>query len=180
MGASGVWLAFLLGEVLTLLTVVFVLFIQNRKSGFSLNSVMMLDKNFGGDPKNRLEISIGNSMEEVMMISTGIYKFGANRNLSQETRNMLSLFIEELAGNVVQHAFKPGEKRWLDLTIMDKPDKLIIRIRDNGSPFDPLAYLSAGETKGFGLLIVQKLAENMEYRRNIGLNTLIIHLRKET
>lgn len=178
MGASGVWLAFLLGEVLTLLTVGLILLIQNRGSGLSLNGLMMLDENFGGDPKDRLEISIGNSMDEVMRISSGIYKFGNNRNLSQETQNALSLFIEELAGNVVQHAFKPGEKRWLDLTITDKPEKLIIRIRDNGAPFDPLAYLSSGTKVGFGLLIVRKLAESMEYRRNMGLNNLIIHLKK--
>lgn len=112
-----------------------------------------------------------------MMISTEIYKFGTNRSLTKETPNTLSLFIEEQAGNVVQHAFKPGEKRWLDLTVMDKPDKLIIRIRDNGSPSDPLAYLSTGDAKGYGLLIVQKLAEKIEYRRNMGLNNLIVHLK---
>lgn len=178
MGASGVWLAFLLGEILTLLTVCLVLLIKNRKFALSLHDLMMLDKSFGGDPKDRLEISIGNNMEEVMVISSGIYKFGNNRNLSQETLNTLSLFIEELAGNVVQHAFKPGEKRWLDLTIMDKPEKLIIRIRDNGSPFDPLAYLSTGERNGFGLLLVQKLADHIAYRRSMGLNNLIIHLKK--
>lgn len=178
MGASGVWLAFLLGEILTLLTVGLVLFVKNGKSALTLNSVMMLDKHFGGDPKNRLEISIGNSMEDVMMIASGIYKFGENRDLSRETLNTLSLFIEELAGNEVQYAFKPGEKRWLDLTIMDKPEKLIIRIRDNGSPFDPLAYLSAGEMTGFGLVIVRKLAESIEYRRSMGLNNLIVHLKK--
>lgn len=177
-GASGVWLAFLLGEVMTLLTIGLVLLIKNKKFALSLNDLMMLDKSFGGDSKDRLEISIGNSMEEVMTISTGIYKFGANRNLSHETLNTLSLFIEELAGNVVRHAFKPGEMRWLDLTVMDKPEKLIIRIRDNGSPFDPLAYLSNGEMKGFGLLIVQKLVESITYRRNMGLNNLIIHLKK--
>lgn len=109
-----------------------------------------------------------------MTISTGIYKFDTHRYLSQETLNTLSLFIEELAGNVVQHAFKPGEKRWLDLTIIDTPEKLIIRIRDNGSSFDPMAYLSTGEAKGYGLLIIQSLADKIDYRRSMGLNNLII------
>ena len=113
-----------------------------------------------------------------MMISSGIYKFGNNRNLNRDTLNTLSLCIEEMAGNVVQHAFKAGEKRWLDLTIVDKPDTVIVRIRDNGSPFDPLAYLSSGEEKGYGILMIHKLAESIEYRRNMGLNNLIIHLRK--
>lgn len=178
MGANGVWLAFLLGEILTLLTVILRLSLKNRKTVLNLDSIMMLDENFGGNPKDRLELSIGNSMDEVMMISKGIYKFGTNRNLSRETLNILSLCIEELAGNVVQHAFKPGEKRWLDLTILDKPDKLIVRIRDNGAAFDPVVYLGNGDAKGFGIRMIHKLSENIEYRRNMGLNNLIIHLRK--
>lgn len=178
MGADGVWLAFLLGEILTLLTVILRLSLKNRKAGLNLDSIMMLDESFGGDPKDRLELSIGNSMDEVMMISKGIYKFGTNRNLSRETLNVLSLCIEELAGNVVQYAFKPGEKRWLDLTIVDKQEKLIVRIRDNGAAFDPVAYLSNGDVKGFGIRMIHKLSENIEYRRNMGLNNLIIHLRK--
>ena len=178
MGATGVWLAFLLGEVLTLLTVGLVLIVRNRKFRLSLDTVMMLDEQFGGDPRNRQELSIGNSMEEVMRISSGIYKFGRNRNIGQETLNMLSLCVEEMAGNVVKHAFKPGEKRWLDLTVVDKPETVIVRIRDNGSPFDPLGYPITREGEGYGILLIRKLAHNIEYRRSMGLNNLIIHLRK--
>lgn len=178
MGANGVWLAFLLGEVLTLATVILRLFIKNKKAKLSFDAIMMLDDEFGGNPKDRLELSIGNNMDEVMKISSGIYKFGKNRRISEKTLHTLSLCIEEMAGNVVQHAFKPGEKRWLDLTIIDKPEKLIVRIRDNGSAFDPLAYLSAEETDKYGIKIIHALAENFEYRRSMGLNNLIIHLRK--
>jgi anti-sigma regulatory factor (Ser/Thr protein kinase) len=178
MGATGIWLAFLLGEMMTLLTVGVVLFARTRRFPYSLDTVLQLDEQFGGNPKDRLELSIGNSMEEVMTISSGIYKFGRNRSISKETLNILSLCIEEMAGNVVQHAFKPGEKRWLDLTIVDKPEVVIVRIRDNGSAFDPVAYLSSGAGEGYGILLIQKLADDVEYRRNLGLNNLIIHLRK--
>ena len=178
MGATGVWLAFLLGEILTLLTVGLVLFVKNGKLPTSVDDLMMLDEHFGGNPKDKLELSIGNSMDEVMLISTGIYRFGSNRSISQETLNMLSLCIEEMAGNVVKHAFKPGEKRWLDLTVVDKPEAVIVRIRDNGIPFDPLAYQRTGEGEGYGILLVRKLADGIEYRRSMGLNNLIIRLRK--
>ena len=178
MGATGVWLAFLAGELLTVVTVAMVLCIRNRRIAVTLESILMLDDNFGGDPRDRLELSIGNSMEEVMMISSGIYKFGANRNISRETLNILSLCIEEMAGNVVQHAFAPDEKRWLDLTVVDKPDAVIVRIRDNGTAFDPLAYKRSGEGEGYGILMIHKLAEHIDYRRSMGLNNLIIRLKK--
>ena len=177
-GATGVWVAFLLGEILTLGSVALVLMIRNKKAALSLDVVMMLNEKFGGDPGDRLELSVGNSMDEVMKISTGIYEFGQNRSISQQTLHTLSLCIEEMAGNVVRYAFKPGEKRWLDLTIVDKPEAVIVRIRDNGSAFDPVAYLSAGEIRGYGIVMIQKLAETVEYRRSMGLNNLILHLRK--
>lgn len=178
-GANGVWLAFLLGEILTLTTVLIYVFVKNKKVSISFSSIMMLDENFGGNPKDRLELSIGNSMDEVMTISSGIYKFGQNRDIDEKTLNTLSLCIEEMAGNVVQHAFKPGEKRWLDLTIFNKPSSIIVRIRDNGAAFDPLAYLSGSTKEDFGIKMIHSLADSFEYRRNMGLNNLIINLKKE-
>lgn len=177
LGSNGVWLAFLIGEILTLITVLVRVFI--KKKSISLSSIMMLDEDFGGSEKDRLELSIGNSMDEVMTISTGIHKFGKNRNIDEKTLGLLSLCIEEMAGNVVKHAFRKGEKRWLDLTIIDKPTSVIVRIRDNGTAFNPLSYLSENAREKYGIKLIESLADDFEYRRSIGLNNLIINLKKE-
>ena len=140
---------------------------------------MMLDENFGGADQNRIELSIGNSMDEVMTISNAIYQFGKERNIGGKTLYKLSLCIEEMAGNVVRHAFKAGEKRWLDVTIIDKPETIILRLRDNGAPFDPLAYLNSEVADTYGIKMIQSLTEDFEYRRSMGLNNLIIYLNKE-
>ena len=177
LGSNGGWLAFLIGEILTLITVLVRVFI--KKKSISLSSIMMLDEDFGGSEKDRLELSIGNSMDEVMTISTGIHKFGKNRNIDEKTLGLLSLCIEEMAGNVVKHAFREGEKRWLDLTIIDKPTSVIVRIRDNGTAFNPLSYLSENAREKYGIKLIESLADDFEYRRSIGLNNLIINLKKE-
>ena len=93
--------------------------------------------------------------------------------------NTIALVVEEMAGNVVKHAFKPGEKRWLDFTIIDKPEMVILRIRDNGDAFDPLAHMSS-QPKGeeYGIKLIHALADVFEYRRSMGLNNLIIKLNK--
>lgn len=177
LGATGVWMAFLLGELLTLITIVFVINWKNKKLVSSLDDIMMLDEDFGGADKDRMELSIGNSMDEVMTISAGIYQFGKERSISDNTLHILSLCIEEMAGNVVRHAFKAGEKRWLDVTIIDKSEIIILRLRDNGAPFDPLAYLSKGTGDTYGIKMIHALTENFEYRRSMGLNNLIIYLK---
>lgn len=183
MGSTGVWTAFLLGEVFTFMTVVLYVSIKNRKFSLKISSYMLLKGDFGGDPKDKLELSIGNSMEEVMTISSGILRLENSWNIDKKMLNEISLCIEEMAGNVVQHAFKPGEKKWFDVLILNKPESVIVRMRDNGSAFDPSGYLNMdGGLDGkdtFGIKMISSLADKFDYSRNMGLNVLIIALNKQ-
>jgi len=177
MGSDGVWLAFLLGEVFTLLTALGYAFFKNRRFSFRFDDLMLLPADFGGDPKDQLELSIGNSMDEVMTISAGIGKFARGRNIDAGTVSTLSLLIEEMAGNVVQHAFRPGEKKWFDLLLLDRPDSVLVRLRDNGSAFDPTTYQDA-DGQSYGIRLVRGLSDDFRYRRSMGLNVLMITVRK--
>ena len=180
--STGVWTAFLLGEVSTLLTVVVYVSIKNRAFSLDLSSYMLLGSDFGGSPKDRLELSIGNSMEEVMAISSGIFRLGESRDIDKKILNEISLCIEEMAGNVVRHAFKPGEKKWFDVLILRKPGSVIIRMRDNGAAFHPSNYLAtasgADGRETFGIKMIASIADRFEYSRNMGLNVLLIVLDK--
>lgn len=180
MGSNGVWLALLLGEVLTLLTTVIYIFVRNKKIAISADRVMMLDESFGDPSVDRLEISIGNSMEEVMSISSSIHSFAENRNINEKMANLLALAIEEIAGNVVQHSFTAGQKRWLDMTILDKEDRVIISFRDNGKAFDSVAFLAAhqDDQEHLGIRLIYGLAEEFTYRWAMGLNCVAIHFIK--
>lgn len=182
MGSTGVWIAFLLGEVCTLITIVLYVTRRNGKFSLGISAYMLLEEGFGGDPKDRLELSIGNSMDEVMSVSTDIYKLGRSHNIDEKMLNEISLCIEEMAGNVVRHAFRPGEKKWFDVLILDKPDSVVVRMRDNGAAFDPWRYINtAGDPKKgerFGIRIIASLASQVDYSRNMGLNVLIIVLNK--
>lgn len=179
LGDLGVWLAFLGADILTILVILIRTFIRNGGISGNIEAFMSLKDGFGGNPKNRLELSIGNSMDEVMKISKGIHKFGKGRKIGEKTLLVLSLCIEEMGGNVVQHAFKPGEKKWFDVLILDKADSLIVRLRDNGADFDPIRYLDENQTENtYGIRLIQGMADSMEYRRTMGLNNVIIVLKK--
>lgn len=183
MGSTGVWTAFLLGEIFTFITVASYVSIKNGKASRKISSYMLLKEDFGGNPKDRLEFSIGNSMDEVMQISSGILQLGKNWDIDKKMWNEISLCIEEMAGNVVQHAFQPGEKKWFDVLILNKPESVIIRMRDNGCAFDPSAYLNmAGASDGketFGIKMISSIADQFEYSRSMGLNVLLIALNKQ-
>lgn len=180
MGSDGVWMALLLGEVLTLLATLILIFLCNKKVSVSTDCIMMFEENFGGPSEDRLELSIGNSMEEVIRISSGIHKFAKGRNIDERMTNLLALTIEEMAGNVVRHSFAPGKKRWLDMILLDKADRVIVCFRDNGKPFDAVAYWAAhqNEQDHLGIRLIYGLAEEFTYRRVMGLNYITVHFIK--
>lgn len=181
LGAIGVWIAFLGAELLTILTTIIVIATDIKRVPKNIDDFMKLDESFGGDAKNRLEISVGNSMDEVMKISQGIHKFGAGRQIRDKLLNELALCIEEMGGNVISHAFKPGEKKWFEVMVLEKEDALIVRLRDNGAAFDPTKYIAENPDAEnvYGIRLIQGIASSMEYRRTLDLNNVIITLNKE-
>ena len=179
LGPEGVWISFPIAEALTFVTAM-VFILLKTKSGSLLHRVLMLPEDFGGSEADKLSVSIGNSMDEVMEMSRSVYAFGEERGVSKETMNKVSLCIEEMAGNVVQHSFKPGEKRWFDLLVYIKPDTILLRMRDNGRPFDPLARLREqaehDPEKNLGLKVINGITDSFEYRNGVGLNICVMNL----
>jgi len=178
--ANGVWIAFLGAEILTILTTVLVTIACGKKLPRKLKDFMGLQEDFGGDEGDRLELSVGNSIEELMDISQGIHKFGKGRDISDKLLKELSLCIEEIGGNVIRHAFKPGEKKWFDIMVLNKEDSLIVRLRDNGAVFDPVQYLREhhDNEEKYGLRLIQGMADDIRYKRTLDLNNLIIVINK--
>ena len=177
---KGVWMAFFGAECLTILTTLISTIIANKRFPKTLEDFMRIKEGFGTNPKDRLEISIGNNMDELMTISQGIHKFGKGRNINEKLLKELSLCIEEMGSNIIKHAFLPGEKKWFDIMVLDKEDSLIVRLRDNGAAFDPTKFLIENQNSEefYGIRIIQGLASDMQYRRSLDLNNLIIKLNK--
>lgn len=179
MGAGGVWLAFLLGEVCTLCFIAAAILLRKRGRLRTFADVLLLKDGFGGDPKDRFEKTIGTTLEEVTAISDALYAFGAECGLSRKMMHRIFLCVEEMAGNVARHAFGQGKTGTLDLLVLNKPHEVIIRIRDNRMMFDPVAYLKNQDASDdrLGLRIVAGVTDCFEYRRTIGLNNvrMVIH-----
>ena len=65
MGADGIWLSFLIGECLTLIITMVVIWVIG-KHGSLMDRIIMLPDDFGGSDEDKLSVSIGNSMDEVI------------------------------------------------------------------------------------------------------------------
>lgn len=180
--AKGIFLSFLVGEILTLVFIYVYAGMKNRKFSLAIEKCMLLPENFGKGVIGRWAVSIGNDMNEAVALSERILTRAKEENYAYKHMNILALAVEEMAGNVIQHAFREGEKRWLDILIMEKEDEFILRMRDDGKMFDPLKYLHENEngdqTAHMGIYLITNLADDVKYSRAIGLNNLIIRVKK--
>ena len=120
------------------------------------------------------------TMDDVAEASEGIRRFSAKMQADTRTQNMLSLFVEEMAGNTVQHGFGGKERDTVDLRLVKAENGWILRIRDNGHLFDPLAWLQENHpddpTANVGIRIVVGTARSIQYIPMMNMNNLLIEI----
>lgn len=94
------------------------------------------------------------------------------------------LIAEELLTNVVRVAHSEASDIQLSLACALTPSEIVLTVRDNGPPFDPLGLedpklhvdLADRKIGGLGVLIVKRLADSCRYARIEDCNVLEIRL----
>lgn len=176
-GTTGIFASFAAGEILTAVYIYFLAVRKSRKALPSLRDFMLLMPDFGNEVVKRWEFSVGNDINEVTGLSEKVMERAKEVDFDSHIAYTLALCIEEMAGNVVKHAFRPGKKQWFDLLILAKRDRIVFHMLDNGMMFDPLRYMedkNAGPENGIGIRLIMAKADEIRYNRSIGLNNLTI------
>ena len=96
---------------------------------------------------------------------------------------LVGLCVEEIAMNIIEHGFtKDRRPHSIDVRMVVRDDKRIIRIRDNCVNFDPTKYLELHKsneedpTAHIGLRMVMGMVKEAEYINTLGLNNLTMIL----
>lgn len=174
LGADGVWLAFSTGEAFTLFCLMVLLKLKNGKWPITVGDFLMLPTGFEGEDRHVLDLSLRNDMSDVVELSRRISEFCGQYSQDGKKIRRLSLCIEEMAGNIVEHGFKRPGERFIDIRIIIEEGKFIFRVRDNGVAFNPLKY--ADMENALGIRLVSGIAKSIDYRNTIGINNLMITL----
>ncbi len=172
MGTTGVWASFFFAEALSIVTLILVVRVKIGRFPRSMYDMMLL-KEDTSDTKEIFNISIRNDMNEVMTLADRIHAVCVSEGISEEKSHRLSLCIEEMAGNTVQHAFSDSKDHYMDIRILIKGDDVIFRLRDDGIPFNPIAE---DHDDHYGINVVKAVAKSIDYRNNIKMNNLTVVL----
>lgn len=179
LGMPGILGSFLLSGVLTLCLVLLIPWIANRKLPRCLRDLLILPESFALRPSEYFEATVS-SLEDVVRASEQAYKFCIGKGERTRTAYFVSLFIEEMAGNTVRHGFGEGKGGLVGVKLILKESRRRLRLKDNGSPFDPVEWLEKNRpedsTRNLGIRMVVALAKNVQHVRAMEINNLIISL----
>jgi len=178
-GLHGAEFGFALAGILSFATVLIIPLVCNKRFPFRPKDFLILEDDFGAKPDELYEVTM-HDMDEVINASEEVRNFCKERGADKTQAYMSALFIEEMAGNTIQHGYAEGKKGSVDLRFVFHDGSGVIRLRDDGQPFDPVRWLekNSGEdpSSGLGIRMVTKLAKSVNYMASMEMNNLMIIL----
>ena len=128
------------------------------------------------------KLSIDSSFSEVRLASELLYKYCDTHKIPIDLQGQLELMLVEALNNVVEHAYleKAGNSIGIELEMVDQ--NALMKITDNGIAAPGSVLIEGSELPditalpegGWGLCLIQALADNIEYHRYPNHNILIL------
>jgi anti-sigma regulatory factor (Ser/Thr protein kinase) len=95
--------------------------------------------------------------------------FCEQNRVPENTVNAVGVTVEELCHNIAVYAATSGNNA-VDVCVRVFPDKVNVRLRDNGAEFDPTDYIDNSGKRITGLELVRMLSSTINYNRVLGFN----------
>jgi anti-sigma regulatory factor (Ser/Thr protein kinase) len=118
--------------------------------------------------------------EDVMRGVEHLEQFCREQHVPQKAIHALMLAVEEMASNVVNHAYRRDARQTFRLTLQHHGDRFVVELRDHGPAFDPLQAAAPDlnadpderEIGGLGIHLVRHYIEDLHYARAVDENVL--------
>ena len=197
-GATAVWTSFLVGEAVTLalqLVVASVLWKRGaakRAAGGAheaaadaceraglLDKMMYLPETFQQDWRAWRAFSCKPDIASVAACSQQVAAWCEAQGIDGRRSYLVPLAVEEMAANAVEHGFAKTKHPAIDVKLILKRDgTLVLRMRDNGAPFNPMDLdLSAADPcSAVGIRMLRQGVKGVEYQNTVGLNNVVVTL----
>lgn len=204
-GAMGVWTSFLVGECITLalqVVVACVLWMRRGSKGdvssgsgaapvasllasaaparaSLLDKMMYLPEAFQADWRAAAAFSCQPNAASVVECSRNVAAWCERQGVDGRRAYLIPLAVEEMASNAVEHGFAKTKHPAIDVKLILKRDgTLVLRMRDNGAPFNPMDLdLSAADPcAAVGIRMLRQGVKAVEYQNTVGLNNVVVTL----
>ena len=175
-GIYGVCAAVPISELLTIIIVEGTRKFLQERGKLPQEGLLMIPK---PEHDDSFDVTIEAGEENSVGLSEKIIYYCRTRNVDERTAYILGLATEEISINISRYGYGGKvKKKLIDINLSHDGEQWILRIRDDGIPFDPTKY-NAGEEDPFllgGINMIRKLAKNFTYTRVLNMNNTIIEV----
>lgn len=160
LGGRGSWFATPL-RLFTMILVAFFYIRMWRTCSFFHEKRLMLPEEFYSPDEKELSASV-KSIDEVLALSKSAKKLCKENGIDDEKANQLVHCIEEAGNKIIVHGFSDSKPHSIDMRIIFKKEKLILRTRDDCRKLNPE--------------IIREIAGDSHYINTVGTNNFIFQI----
>jgi len=121
------------------------------------------------------------NLENLHLFMEYALRFAEDSGLNKTDLARLELAIEESVVNIISYAF-PGRKGEIEMSCESRKDSIVIELKDNGLPFNPLekedpditASVEDRKVGGLGIYLVKNIMDEVSYKYHDGCNILTL------
>ena len=124
------------------------------------------------------DVSLDNEINNAALISEQLTKYAKKIGVEERESQIVGLAAEEIVNNIITYGYRHNHKNYIDVSLKKINDILVLRIRDDGMPFDPTKY-EFDNDKNYstsGIQLISKLTDKMTYMRVLSLNNTIFEI----
>lgn len=172
-GIYGVCIAPLFAELLTIAVVCAVRIAGQKKGTLPQKGVLMIPEQ---DLSVYIDCSILGTPQEITDASQQMVDFCEKNGISKRDSMAVGLAVEEICANIMEYGYtkKPDS---IDICLSHAENRLILRIRDDGPAFDPVAYAMQENADPMGgICLITRMASQFKYLRTLNFNNTIIEI----
>jgi hypothetical protein len=174
-GMTGIWLGLIVAEVIALAVTWLYTKRVRAKSGGALRDLFLIEEN---GSELLYDASIRASREDAAGISADVMAILTEKGVDPLPAEKIGIVLEETAVNQARINAKPVD---MDVRILEAGDELVLALRDNGIPFNPMEYVppeqEGTDPRGDGIMVLRSVAGRIEYSLVLALNQTTITFR---
>ena len=175
-GIIGVSIAAVVTEALCFFTVYLYRVIQQKRGKLPQKGFLMIPER---DSESLTDITVHSTDKDAVEISKQLMECCEKNGVSSETAAAIGVAAEELTVNIAHYGYKEIKPGYIDVNLSRTDDRLLLRVRDDGVPFNPTEYHPEddGEFLLGGIALIQAIAEKMTYTRVLNMNNTVIEIK---
>ena len=174
-GIMGVSVAAALTEALAFFTVCVFRMIQQKRGKLPQKGFLMIPDQ---DGDSLCDMTIKSTEQDAVEVSKTLIRSCEENGVPPETASVIGVAAEELAVNISRYGYKKPSLSYVDINLSKVDGKLLLRVRDDGVPFNPTEYQS-GEDDEFlitGIEMIRRITNKLSYTRVLNMNNTVIEV----